>query len=553
MTTAPSELMVTCATIHAAFEAAAERWPERAFLRVLLETAGAYGIEAGDVGYGELCTRAGSLADDYQQAGVKTGARVALLLENRPAFFEHWFALNALGASVVPVNPDLRAAELEYIFAHSEPVIAVAIDQRVDDLRMAVDVAGIQCEVITVATSPATVQVREIVSEDSTAREREAAILYTSGTTGQPKGCVLSNLYFLNCGAWYSGTGGLCAISNVGECMLTPLPLFHMNAMACSTMAMMAVGGTLTVLDRFHPSTWWQSVRESKASCVHYLGVVPTMLMSAPVSDADQDHNVRFGFGAGIDKRLHAAFESRFGFPLIEAWAMTETGNGAVVAANHEPRKVGLNIFGRPASDVEVRLVTDDGRAPDTDEPGELLVRRAGANPRYGFFTEYYKDPQATEAAWEGGWFHTGDIVQRNADGDMVFVDRKNNVIRRSGENIAAIEVESVLMRHPDIRAAAVSAVPDEVRGDEVFACIVAQDATLEGEAQAHKLVDWMLSQLAYYKAPGYVAFVETLPLTSTQKVQRGELRKLALDLCASEQCIDTRALKRRQRDLSDS
>ena len=543
--------MLSHPTIHAAFESAAERWPARAFLRVLPETAEAYGIEAGDVAYRDLGARVSILTTAYEQAGIRTGARVALLLENRPAFFEHWFALNALGASVVPVNPDLRAAELEYIFAHSEPVLAVAIEARVDDLRSAVRAADIHCEVITAATSPATVQVRLVVSPDTEPQRREAAILYTSGTTGQPKGCVLSNLYFLNCGAWYSGTGGLCAISDAGECMLTPLPLFHMNAMACSTMAMVAVGGTLTVLDRFHPSTWWHSVRESNASCVHYLGVVPTMLMAAPESAADRDHAVRFGFGAGIDKRLHAAFEARFGFPLVEAWAMTETGNGAVVAANHEPRKVGFNIFGRPAAEVQVRLLTDDGREAGIDEPGELLVRRAGADPRYGFFTEYYKDPQATAAAWKGGWFHTGDIVQRDTDGDMVFVDRKKNVIRRSGENIAAIEVESVLMRHPDVSAAAVSAVPDEVRGDEVFACVVSRDADCRSAEDAQTLVAWMLSQLAYYKAPGYVAFVDALPLTSTQKVQRGELRKMALDLCETNQCFDTRSMKRRHQSTS--
>lgn len=553
MITAPSELMLAQPTIHAAFEAAAQRWPARAFLRILPETADAYGLQAGDVCYGELRARVTALTAAYAQSGIRTGARVALLLENRPAFFEHWFALNALGASVVPVNPDLRAAELEYIFAHSEPVLAVAVEARVDGLRSAVRAAAIQCEVITAATSPTAVKVRAVVALDAASQRREAAILYTSGTTGQPKGCVLSNLYFLNCGAWYSGTGGLCAISDAGECMLTPLPLFHMNAMACSTMAMVAVGGTLTVLDRFHPSTWWQSVRESKASCVHYLGVVPTMLMSAPASDADRDHQVRFGFGAGIDKRLHSAFEARFGFPLVEAWAMTETGNGAVVAANHEPRKVGLNIFGRPAAQVQVRLVTDDGREAGIDEPGELLVRRAGADPRYGFFTEYYKDPQATALAWAGGWFHTGDIVQRNADGDMVFVDRKKNVIRRSGENIAALEVESVLMRHPGVGAAAVSAVLDEVRGEEVFACVVPLDAQRIGAVDAHALVAWMLTQLAYYKAPGYVAFVDVLPLTSTQKVQRGELRKLALDLCGTKQCFDTRTMKRRHASTSDS
>jgi acyl-CoA synthetase (AMP-forming)/AMP-acid ligase II len=136
--------------------------------------------------------------------------------------------------------------------------------------------------------------------------EMEAALLYTSGTTGNPKGCILTNTYFLEAGRWYAEAGGLCALTPNGERMITPLPIFHMNAMAYSFMAMVAVGGCLTVLDRFHPSSWWRSVRESGATCLHYLGVMPSMLMGAPEEPADRDHSVRFGFGAGVDPKLHA-------------------------------------------------------------------------------------------------------------------------------------------------------------------------------------------------------------------------------------------------------
>ena len=255
--------------------------------------------------------------------------------------------------------------------------------------------------------------------------------------------------------------------------MLTPLPLVHMNAMAYSTMAMVLTGGCLIPLDRFHPKTWWDSVRESRATVVHYLGVMPAMLMKAPATADDRRHSVRFGFGAGVDRSLHAPFEQRFGFPLLEAWAMTETGAGAVVIANREPRLVGTSCFGREGDDVEVKLVADSGAAAGVDEPGELLVRHAGADPRDGFFAGYLKDEEATDEAWAGGWFHTGDIVRRGADGQLHFIDRRKNVIRRSGENISAVEVESVLLQHPRVKAAAVAAVPDAVRGDEVLACIV--------------------------------------------------------------------------------
>ena len=242
--------------------------------------------------------------------------------------------------------------------------------------------------------------------------------------------------------------------------MLTPLPVFHMNAMAYSAMAMVTTGGCLIALDRFHPKSWWANVRESRATIVHYLGVMPPMLMGAPEGDDDKRHSVRFGFGAGVDKALHDPFEARFGFPLIEAWAMTETGAGAVVVASREPRHTGTSCFGRLGPELEARIIADGGAEAGVDEPGELLVRHAGPAPRYGFFREYLKDAEATAEAWDGGWFHTGDVVRRGPDGAFHFVDRKKNVIRRSGENISAVEVESVLMQHPAVKQVAVARCP---------------------------------------------------------------------------------------------
>jgi len=322
-----------------------------------------------------------------------------------------------------------------------------------------------------------------------------------------------------------------------------------MNAMAYSAMAMVTTGGCLIVLDRFHPRSWWTSVKDSRATIVHYLGVMPPMLMGAPETAEDKRHSLRFGFGAGVDKALHDPFEKRFGFPLVEAWAMTETGAGAVVVASREPRHTGTSCFGRLGSELEARIVLDGGAEADVNEPGELLVRHAGAAPRYGFFREYLKDTEATTEAWDGGWFHTGDVVRRGADGAFHFVDRKKNVIRRSGENISAVEVESVLMQHPAVRQVAVAPTPDPVRGDEVFACVVSEgelpDATSRNKIAAD-LVAWSLGRLAYYKAPGYVAFVSAVPLTSTQKIQRGALKELVAATIGSELCVDTRSLKKR-------
>ncbi|WP_310633853.1 AMP-binding protein [Paraburkholderia sp.] len=535
-------------SVYAAFASSAARWPDHDFLVVLPETAAIYGIDAQTLRYGEALARVDALAARYREAGFGAGHRAGLMLENRPAFFLHWLALNALGVSVVPLSTELRAAELEYIAGHSELDLAVAPAARHADLHAAA-LAAQRSVSICEADSATIAHAATPAKTDTPGADTECALLYTSGTTGRPKACVLPNEYFLLAGEWYNGIGGLCALRPGVERLVTPLPMTHMNAMAYSTMAMILAGGAIVALDRFHPRTWWASVRAARASVVHYLGVMPAMLLGAPESAQDRDHAVRFGFGAGVDKTLHAPFETRFGLPLLEAWAMTETGAGAVVIANREPRHIGQSCFGKPEAALDVRIVGDDGRDAGIDTPGELLVRASGEHPRCGFFREYLKDAEATAAAWEGGWFHTGDIVRQDADGQLYFVDRKKNVIRRSGENISAVEVESVLRKHPRVADVAVAATPDAVRGDEVLACVIARETVADAAAAplAAELAQLCLAQLAYFKAPGYVAFVDALPLTGTQKVQRAALKELARTLPGSSRCIDTRALKKRQ------
>ena len=531
-------------TVFAAFEQTALRWLERDFLTVMPDTAEVYGIPAGTITYHTAYHESLSRAEAFDAAGYRRGMRVAVLLENRPDYFLIWLALNRLGVSVVPINPDLRQSEQTYLIGHSEPALVIAIPARQEELRKAATSAGLSVDVIGPGDSIPVPKGGGTVADILDGEAQEAALLYTSGTTGHPKGCVLPNTYFLLAGEWYRNVGGLADLSETGERMITPLPVFHMNAMAYSFMAMVAVGGCLIALDRFHPATWWSDVRNSGATCLHYLGVMPTMLMRAPPSPKDQTHSVRFGFGAGIDPKLHQAFETRFAIPLVEAWAMTETGAGAVIAANTHDRLIGQSSLGTPAPDIACKIVNEAGQEVPHDTPGELWVRRAKGDPKYGFFSHYYKNPQATDQAWEGGWFHTGDLVRQSPKGDIFFVDRKKNVIRRSGENIAAVEVESVLMRHPDIKAVGVTAVPDPIRGDEVFACIVSDSPTKD---TAHAITAWCLQVMAYYKAPGFIAFVDALPLTPTQKIQRAELKTRACALLNTPETINTGHLKKRQ------
>jgi acyl-CoA synthetase (AMP-forming)/AMP-acid ligase II len=536
-------------TVYEAFRRSARHYPENDFLCVLPQTAVKYSIEPRCYSYADAVREVDGLAGRYRAAGLGIGHRVGLMLENRPAFFFHWLALNALGASVVPLNPEWRRAELEYLVGHSELCVAVVPPERIEESRRAGAAAG-RAIVVTTPDLDTLVETRLPASlvKAPPGVDTECALLYTSGTTGRPKGCVLPNEYFLWAGRWYAEIGGLCGVVPGADRLITPLPMSHMNAMAYSTMVMLLTGGCIVPLDRFHPQTWWNSVRESRATIIHYLGVMPAMLLGAAANDSDQDHSVRFGFGAGVSPRLHAPFERRFGFPLLEAWAMTETGAGAVVIANHEPRKVGTACFGAPAPRIEYRIVDEQGGDAPPGQPGELLVRCAGPAPRSGFFREYLKDPAATAEAWSGGYFHTGDIVSVDADGDLHFIDRKKNVIRRSGENISAVEVESVLLQHPAIASVGVTAVPDEVRGDEVMACVVTRTALSESghAAFAYEVLDFCLERLAYFKAPGYIGFCERLPLTATEKIQRAQLKELGRNLLATAACIDLRALKKR-------
>jgi acyl-CoA synthetase (AMP-forming)/AMP-acid ligase II len=538
-------------TVHDAFSSTARRTPNAEFLCTEAVTAEAYGIAAGSITWGEAAAEVERLRAAYAAAGYGHGHRVGLLLENRPAFLFHWFALNAIGVSVVPINAEMRSAELAYLIGHSEIRLAVTLPSRAADLRAAAEQAGQPLEMMSAhhagdfpPAAGAAPRAGEPVGLDT-----ECALLYTSGTTGRPKGCMLGNEYFLRAGQWYAELGGLCEVRPDAERIITPLPLNHVNAMAFSTMVVLVAGGCLVQLDRFHPTTWWQSVRDTRATIVHYLGVMPAMLLAATPSTSDRAHDVRWGFGAGVDRKNHALFEARFGFPLVEAWAMTETGAAACVMANHEPRHVGNSCFGRAESFVEIRLVDDEGRDAPDGTPGELLVRSSGADPKRYFFSGYLKDEAATQEAWADGWFHTGDMVRRDAEGNFYFVDRKKNVIRRSGENISAVEVESVLNQHPAVKTSAVAATPDSVRGDEVLACIVTREAIAEDERAriAASIVQHALDQLAYYKAPGYVAFVPELPLTASQKIQRGQLRELAQALPGQSHCVDTRAMKKRQ------
>lgn len=538
--------MAGLSSVFDAFAATAASNASHAFLHVPRSATRAYADAALDYSYGEALAAIQALAARYREAGLGAGARVALLLENRPDYFFHWIALNALGASVVPINPDLRVPEIAYLLGHSEAGLVVGLPERAGELRSAAREAGSKAPVVTPDDVRSGIDklASAAIARPGTLAD-ECAVMYTSGTTGRPKGCILSNDYFLRLGERYLNRRGYVQLEQGKSRVLTPLPMFHMNAMAGSTMGMVMSAGCVIQLDRFHPGTWWQDVAGSRATGIHCLGVMPAILLGLPECAEERAHGVRYGTAANVEPQFHAKFEARFGFPLIEGWAMTETGAGAAISADDEPRHIGTRCIGRPIKGMEIRIVDEGDRDVPDGTDGELLVRRAGPDPRRGFFSGYLKDAAATEAGWRGGWWHTGDMAIRWEDGTLHFLDRRKNVIRRSGENISALEVEEALRAHPGVAAVAVTAVPDELRGEEVIACVVPREAN-SGAAEARALFDWAYGRMAYFKVPGWIAFVAELPTTATQKIQRGALRESAALLPGAAGCFDLRPFKRR-------
>jgi acyl-CoA synthetase (AMP-forming)/AMP-acid ligase II len=278
---------------------------------------------------------------------------------------------------------------------------------------------------------------------------------------------------------------------------------------------------------------------------------MPAMLLNLPPSPLDRAHTIRYGMGGGLHSSHHAAFEQRFGLTLTEGWAMTETGGAATLGDWEEPRRLGQHCMGRPdrpGPPMEIRIVDDAGNDVPRGMAGNFLVRAKGPNPKKRFFSGYLKDEAATAAAWQGGWLNTGDIVRQDEAGYLYFMDRKKAIVRRSGENIAAAEVEQVLSDHPAVGEVSVLAVRDEIREEEVMAVIVPRPDQTPDAALAKAIFEHCRRRFAYYKAPGYIAFLSEMPVTATQKIRKSDLGDLAEHPERHANCFDLRALKQQSK-----
>ena len=532
-------------TAFDAFTATVAAWPDKDFLCIPAKAGRDYLPDGAEFTYAQAMAQITPLRELYARSGIGHGHRVALLMGNRPEHFFHLFALNALGAGIVPLNPDAMADELLYTITHSEADLALASAFRLEDLKA---IAARRETYLPVYNADALPErfaaVRPAPRSDAPGRTTEAALLYTSGTTGKAKGCMISNEYFLTSGSWYLTRGGRLSFTFGEERLFNPFPVFHMNSGVLSLMALTLSAGCLISADRFHPKSWWQDLVATRATACHYMGVIPPILFKqAPVPE-EKLHGVKFGLGASVDPTLHDAFEARFGFPMVEVWGMTETGR--ILADHVEPRQTTTRAIGRPMNGLEARLVDDHDRDVPAGDVGQLVVRFAGDDPRKGFFSGYLKDPKATEEVWKNGWFHTGDMVRQAPDGMLYFVDRRKNIVRRSGENISAAEVEEVIITHPSVNTVAVLPIEDELREEEVMACVVLEIGVERSRALADAIFAHCQGQLAYYKTPGWIVFRDVLPVTTTTKIQKGLIFRPDEDPKCGPHSHDFRAEKRR-------
>lgn len=448
------------------------------------------------------------LAQALGDLGVQRGDRVAVMMRNEPAFPLLWLALAKLAAVLVPVNVNYRELDGSHVLRQSGARFAVAAEEFVELLEEIAPATMLE-RVLTVDELAGSIP--QGATTFAARGELPANIQYTSGTTGAPKGCVLPHRY------WLTLVRGLVTEFpeiSARDTILTAQP-FHYIDPQWNVALGLASGATLVMLDRFHPSTFWAKVRQYEVTWFYCLGLMPVLLLRQPESPADGNHRVRAISASAIPRDLHASLEKRWGVPWYEAFGMTETGGDLRVSEVDHDELVGTGCVGTPTRDREAMIVDEDGHPVPRGETGELVLR--GIGMMHG----YHDDPEATARAFHGGWFRTGDLASMDDRGRVFYVGRTKDMIRRSGENISADEVERALLHHPAVRLAAVIAEPDELRGEEVRAFVV-----LNGTATPEELAEFCATKLAYFKVSRYWTVTESLPLTPSERVAKGELTK---------------------------
>jgi carnitine-CoA ligase len=468
---------------------------------------------------GELLERSERFAG-YLREHTEPGEMVAAMSANCVEFMIAWIATVANGCAFVALNPDAGQHDLTHVLTDSQAVMVICDEpsaQRLEQLPARPE--SIREQLVLRGSEPRRLEPWQGAQPLRFADLRldPAAITnvyYTSGTTGPPKGCMVAHAYWRRMVNSYLSERGLSAEDRILCCLK-----FFYNDPSWQLLASLQAGAALVVMRKFSVSRYWDVVNDNDVTQLFTIGSIPALLLSAPPSPREREHRVRFGVQVAIDASLHREMTDRWGIPWMDAYGLTETGGLIGMPPQEAERMTGSGAMGIPRGGVEVRLVGEDGGEVEAGRPGELLVKAPD------IMSGYLNRPEATaEAIDEQGWFHTGDYVRRDDEGWMYFVGRKKDIVRRAGENIAAAEVEEVLRTHPLVIDAAVVAVEDRLRGEEVLAYVYTSSDE-RPQTLARSLSDLCAEKLARHKVPRYLIFTsEDLPRTPSMRVAKSQL-----------------------------
>ncbi len=475
--------------------------------------------------YAQVDEISGRVAGALLATGLQRGDKVALQLPNLPQFLFTYFGLMKAGLVMVPLNPLLRAPEVKYHLEDSEAKVLITFEMFAEEAyKGASELDGVTTYVVNMPGNDqrpeGTKHFDELYFADDT-RDIEptdaddtAVLLYTSGTTGKPKGAELTHLnLYMNC----TVAGELFEFQET-DIGVAVLPLFHVFGLSSVLNTSVRYGGTIVLIPRFELEPVVDAI--AKHRCTIFSGV-PTMyfgLLNMDLTGKDLS-SLRVGVsgGAAIPGEVIKAFEEKFpGCVVLEGYGLSESTSTTTFNVNAEQRKV-LSI-GKPIWGVEVRVVDDQDQPlePGEENVGEIVIR--GHNIMKG----YYNKPEATAEAFKGGWFHTGDLAYMDKDGYFFIVDRKKDLVIRGGYNVYPREIEEVLFEHPAVAEAAVIGKPDEKLGEEVLAFVSLKSGA---SAEPEELIAFAKERLAAYKYPREVRIVDELPKGATGKILKKELR----------------------------
>ncbi|MGH8748842.1 MAG: AMP-binding protein [Burkholderiales bacterium] len=478
-----------------------------------------------EISYAGFAHRVEAAACALAARGIGTGDRVGAMASNSADCVVLLFALARLGAILVPVNPEFGPREAGYILQHAGVRAVAVVPAALEAARAAAQpLARPAWFFMLEGESDGVPRLDELIGATSLralppepAPEATCLMLYTSGTTGFPKGVMHSQRSFVMAGEGFVARLWL----QPEDRLLCVLPMFHINALFYTLAGTFAAGASAALVPKFSASQFWNTAASAGATQVNIIAAVGNILARRPRSEFDPGHRLRVVYGAPISPDLERVFRQEFGVPmLIEGYGMTEIPGACNNPYDGEKRPLSM---GKAATHpdpkvkfAELRVVDDQGRdVPDGTE-GELWARTPI------LMQGYYKDPAQTAAAMHDGWFATGDIVRRDADGYYYFVARKKDIIRRRGENISGAEIDRVAGDHPAVVQCAAIPVPSELGEDEILLAVVRKPGA---ELSAQEIAEWCARRLAPIKVPRYVAFVDSLPQTATHRVAKFKLR----------------------------